>query len=279
MKRIAIFAVLICLSVLKQFGVAQDQFPNLLRHFQFIPRLSTLTQTGGFAGVHTEHRVRGTYDFLTSPGIWDGSAKFLNVDAWASVISPFPTPAYVLSLDQVFNLSGLTGEQLPVAAPFDVYSFRGTTDDGSRVRLLAANLGRWMYLRGETMAPEGSSDFFEYQLQALARQRPVADFNLDGFIDHLDLPHWKSGFGGTSLGAGDAESGDADGDGDVDGADFLAWQRQVGETAPNLLGVDLFLSAALAGQVAVTAVPEPMTNLLVALVLGAMSLVRIVVRS
>lgn len=64
-----------------------------------------------------------------------------------------------------------------------------------------------------------------------------ADFNSDGFVKTDDLGLWKTGFG-MQTGAG-RTNGDADGNGAVDGADFLSWQRQY--TGPS----------------SVTAVPEP----------------------
>lgn len=62
-------------------------------------------------------------------------------------------------------------------------------------------------------------------------------------------------------------SGDFDGDGDVDGADFLAWQR--GESPNPLSAADLAAwqtnYGATASTVAVNAVPEPQTMLLLVL--------------
>lgn len=52
----------------------------------------------------------------------------------------------------------------------------------------------------------------------------TADFSIDGQVDDDDLALWQSGFG-TSPNASHVE-GDADGDHDVDGADFLTWQRE-----------------------------------------------------
>lgn len=49
----------------------------------------------------------------------------------------------------------------------------------------------------------------------------AADFDNSGTVDELDLEAW-----GTAFGSG--ASGDADQDGDSDGADFLIWQRQLG---------------------------------------------------
>ena len=44
----------------------------------------------------------------------------------------------------------------------------------------------------------------------------VADFDDDGEVDGADFLNWQRGFGGTA---------NFDDDGDVDGADFLVWQR------------------------------------------------------
>ncbi len=52
------------------------------------------------------------------------------------------------------------------------------------------------------------------------------DLNLDGSVDQTDLSLWQSGFG-LSSSAGYLD-GDIDGDHDVDGADFLVLQRQIG---------------------------------------------------
>jgi hypothetical protein len=70
-----------------------------------------------------------------------------------------------------------------------------------------------------------------------------ADFDLDGDVDVHDLTQWEGDFGVNDL-------SDADNDGDSDGADFLAWQQQLG-SVPTAAG----------------AVPEPAASTLVALAL------------
>jgi hypothetical protein len=57
-----------------------------------------------------------------------------------------------------------------------------------------------------------------------------ADFNHDGFVRIDDLMALREGFGIES-GATNSQ-GDADLDGDVDGADFLVWQRNLDAAAP-----------------------------------------------
>lgn len=81
------------------------------------------------------------------------------------------------------------------------------------------------------------------------------DFSENLAIDATDLSAWRAGFG-TETGAGHT-LGDADFDGDVDGGDFLLWQRQLSVTA----------SAAVASSV-----PEPAPELGLLLLLSGASL-------
>jgi hypothetical protein len=73
------------------------------------------------------------------------------------------------------------------------------------------------------------------QQAILVAVRPVVayplpgDFNDNDVVDAGDLPVW-GGHYGQLAGAGSAD-GDADGDHDVDGSDFLTWQRNLGKTA------------------------------------------------
>ncbi len=71
------------------------------------------------------------------------------------------------------------------------------------------------------------------------------DFNQDGFVNDRDLAVWKAGF--KKVGNATHLEGDADGDRDVDGADFLTWQRQ---------GASRF---GMSGEAATQSVAEPMT--------------------
>jgi glucose/arabinose dehydrogenase len=57
-----------------------------------------------------------------------------------------------------------------------------------------------------------------------------ADFDQNDVVNAADLAIWRTGFGATYA---MHVQGDADGDFDVDGADFLLWQRQLGSTAPD----------------------------------------------
>ena len=142
-------------------------------------------QTGGFAGFDWRFRLLGKYDLVHGDAAGT-RAKFANAEIWGSRISDGPVTADVLDVDRVFNLAGLKGESVPVAAPFDVYRFTGETADGSSVNLFASVFGPWMYVRGGTQPPPGSADFFQYDIRMLARSRPFADFNDDGRVDGAD---------------------------------------------------------------------------------------------
>jgi hypothetical protein len=93
-----------------------------------------------------------------------------------------------------------------------------------------------MFLDTVAYNPAGSLD-------ALATDY-LADFDGNWRVDEADLTKWSADFGAS-------HGGDADDDGDTDGADFLVWQRQHGNSLP--------------GVVAATGVPEPGAVVLAAL--------------
>ena len=85
------------------------------------------------------------------------------------------------------------------------------------------------------------------QLQVVNKPIFSADFDDDGDVDPTDLQIWKGAYHLNQL-------GDADGDNDSDGGDFLLWQRQLGSKP----------TAVAATQ----AVPEPNSAALILAALG-----------
>ena len=63
-----------------------------------------------------------------------------------------------------------------------------------------------------------------------ANEPDSADFDGDGDIDGRDFLLWQRGYGKTIT--AEKEDGDADNNGDVDGGDLIVWQDQYGTTPP-----------------------------------------------
>jgi hypothetical protein len=229
--------------------------PDIIGSYRFAPKVSTISPIGN---PDNELNVYGTFDFIRG---WDyrgdpppivRNADFENVRAWAQ--NPWSL-APSLSVDGIFNLSGLAGVELPTASIFEVYKFDGKNLDGDQVELFVSVLGRWLYLRGHTEFVERPDR--GWRMNALARQRPFADFDEDGDVDGQDLTAWNERAG---LWVG---MNDADGDDFQTGADFLYWQQQLGETPPDPADFDAAIKAALAASA--SAVPEPATLTLFAM--------------
>jgi hypothetical protein len=94
----------------------------------------------------------------------------------------------------------------------------------------------------------GMMDFHKLTVDVGPFATLAADFNEDTFVNRDDLDNWMNGVGMNSA---THQQGDADGDADVDGADFLVWQRQIGSAAvatqvPEPAGIGMIVVAAAA---------------------------------
>lgn len=269
MKRLfALVAVLsvLCVAVSPSQAVPPDQIDS----YRLLSRLSTLTQTGGFAGVNNRYHVEGEYDFRRE---WSGGrpseplelgVRFTDADLRAPLGELLPA---FLDVDETLNLESLRGELLPqpfAFTPYEVYRLEGIINDGapasplesSTIELFAVTLGPWMYLRGETTPRPWMADFFEYEIRALARTGDWGDFpdwNDDGLIDAADYtvlrdlaegPALEPPVGWDSL--------------------FQELNMAYGEGVPSLDAFDAAITNALSQQGA-TAVPEPSMLVLLAL--------------
>jgi hypothetical protein len=261
MNRINLLRIVVaCLGVVcVAAGAAAQDFSTNLGHFRVVPRLSVLHRTGGFAGVSERLRLSGEYDLEMLPlAVFPPHVAFDDAEVWGSLISDLPHPAIVEDVDELLNLEGLHGRQLPVAAPFDAYAFKGETLDGSTIELFAAVLGPWMYVRGGTTPPPGSADFFEYQLRMVARSKPSADLNDDGKVDAADYTLLRSANGGASILAANA------------GITFADWREQYGEQVPDFAAVDNFVAGAASSFAVASAVPEPAAAGIAAIAIAAL---------
>jgi uncharacterized protein (TIGR03382 family) len=228
-------------------------------HYRFIPSRSSLEVTGGFAGIEQKFFPYGEFDLVTfndsvtcaaigcPPPRLNPVARF-ELERWDSWLVPDSPLAYVWSTDDTLNLSGLRGTFNP-DDPSRMF-FRGVDGQGQPFRLMAVQRGRLLHLVGEN--DPGCCDFFHYKFDAYAHLAPYSDFNLDGNVDRADLDTLMSNLGTFSKAS--LEQGDADADGDVDGDDFLTWQREVGFATP----LSAFAGDSLSEAGFTTAaVPEP----------------------
>jgi hypothetical protein len=72
------------------------------------------------------------------------------------------------------------------------------------------------------------------RIERLEERRPLAaDFSGNGTVGPEDLEIWKTGFG--TVNTATPSTGDSNGDMDVDGADFLTWQRELGQSTVPLV--------------------------------------------
>lgn len=232
------------LLLLTSVGSVEAQPPDTLTQYHLAPRLSVLTVSGASSVFEQRYRLEGQYDFLEE---WQSSATSLQLSARfdnADVIAPLGEmlPAFI-DVDSLLNLEGLRGELLPLGAPFDVYRFTGLASDSaaaspleqSSVELYAAQLGRWMYLYGETTPPSHDPDRPVYGVKAAAFVSPWADMNGDGSVDAADYTLARDG----------------------DPAMVADYVAQYGEVVPDFAAVEAVMASALG-----VAIPEPATVLL-----------------
>jgi hypothetical protein len=222
------------------------QPPDVLQSFRLIPSRSTLDVTGGAANIHQTFFAYGKFGLNFG---YEGGphGELVNVDSWLVPDSPL---TFVWHTDGTLNLSGLEGT-FAASDPSRIV-FQGVDRQGAPLQLTATQRGRLLHIIGENQPP--CCGFFKYRLDALAHVAPYADFNLDGVVDEQDAYMLASNIG--TFAHATLEQGDADGDGDVDGSDFLTWQREIGAATP----MSAFASASSTGSsLNFHAVPEPTT--------------------
>jgi hypothetical protein len=215
--------------------------------------------TGGAGlGIHEQHFAYGSMRLATDSGeIASGGsssapvphAEFVDVASWLVRDSQSP---YQWT-DQRLNLSGLFGT-FSTSDP-NRLTFQGVDGQGQPFTLTALQRGRLLHLVGENSP--SCCGFFKYTFDALAFESPYADFNLDGIVNGSDASLLMANMG--TFANAIFEQGDADGDGDVDGSDFLTWQREIGDAVAMSEFADVSFGSFAAGS---AAVPEPFAVLL-----------------
>jgi hypothetical protein len=110
-----------------------------------------------------------------------------------------------------------------------------SADFNSDGRVTMYDLGVWIEAFGKDFRGDADGDGDTDGRDFLVWQRDFVatpldpDFNNDRIVDDMDLTLWQSAYGLTAF-------ADADGDGDTDGRDFLAWQRAFVEVSADFDG-------------------------------------------
>jgi hypothetical protein len=172
------------------------------------------TILGGLDNLYNIVLDLPTGSLLTATLVWNREATASTTDVQTAVYAASP----LVNLD--LFLSPLDEPDAPVASSVS------TIDNVEHLFLPIPSHGR--YVLGVRNSSGTLVDPLSYSLAwnvDVTETFLAGDFNEDTYVDDVDLDLWKSGFG-TLAGATHLQ-GDADGDLDVDGADFLTWQRQV----------------------------------------------------
>ncbi len=127
--------------------------------YRFLPGQSTITQTGGIAGINRTYTISGT--FLLTEDFGTHTARFAHVDAKAVDDTP---QQHTLDVNDVFNMTELSG----VWIDGSTYRFNGIAHDGSNILVTLTFYQGKVILKGETMPPPNSADFFTFTMDAQA---------------------------------------------------------------------------------------------------------------
>ena len=130
--------------------------------YVFVPEQSTIIHTGGIAGVNWTYTLSGQFRLTVDFGV--GQAWFSNVEATATDES---MPDRKLDPNDVFNLTGLTG----TIGPNGSIQFTGQAADGSDVLIDLTLSDESVSLKGQTIPPPDSADFFIFNLDAVAQRK------------------------------------------------------------------------------------------------------------
>jgi len=200
----------------------------------------------------------GAYDTLADSQIYDVDNGTINYGDGFGVVNLTPGQLYEL---QIFMLDDRSGINKTFPLQFQMIQFTGEADQFVPVAepdQAAAELG---FLSGITIGGNGVT-------QANGEIATVT-FSIDAPFNGIFVNSWDGGaYNGMQL-RSVSLAGDLDADNDVDGNDFLVWQRGLGTeyTADTLDAIRAQFGVNLNGA-GVSAVPEPSSAAL-ALAVGA----------
>jgi parallel beta-helix repeat protein len=130
--------------------------------YTFVSEQSTIIQSVGIAGIRRTYTLAGQFRLTINCGA--RKAWFSNVEAMGTDES---APDRKLDPNEVFNLTALT----ETIDPNGSVRFTGQTADESEVVLDLTIFHELIYLKGETIPPPDSADYFIFNLDAVAKRK------------------------------------------------------------------------------------------------------------
>jgi hypothetical protein len=193
----------------------------------------------GTYDVYVDNVISGDVDFFTFTGLTPGGAFT------AETFDPQST-----EVDTLLGWFDSTGALIEINDDIDettlLSKIEGTVPANGRLTFAVSGFGDEEYLGNDAfIGAHAESGSYELRLTAPTTPVLAADFDDNGSVNGADLAIWRGAYGVPGN-----TSGNADGDNDTDGADFLVWQRERGS-----------------GPLQAAAVPEPRSFALVALAL------------
>ena len=173
-RSIILFVTLLAICLLARLTEGNDVGETTLsewtRAYKFLDDKSTITQTGGISGIYRSYTLTGT--FRLSVDFEAGTSFFNIVDASADY-SDYPQGrtekrvSYSIDPNEVFDMTELDGRIMDGNA----IQFEGMADDGSSIQITLTLTDDNISLKGDTVPPPGSADFFVYTLNAIAEPK------------------------------------------------------------------------------------------------------------
>jgi hypothetical protein len=129
--------------------------------FVFDPNQSSVTQTGGFAGVNEVYAVTGQFRLSV-----DSDAGIVSFEIVDTSLSDETGAVYGQSLNEIFNMTGLTSTVIDDMT----IEFEGKVADGTQsdVNLTLTFSDGLAHLTGNTTPPPNTADMFFYDVNAVA---------------------------------------------------------------------------------------------------------------
>jgi len=214
-----------------------DIFQGRVRSTQNGRVITTLQEFSGDVRVELDFEKSGTQDH----GCWDLAVRLTSLGGVNGVLRFDHLGIDAIAIGTGFNAicdgaetTSVAGQAANRGTAVLTYSdsmldFTFMNDDGDILdaqAVLVGDTGPYQLLlciAAHTNSPRFVDNVKVYSLASLG-----ADFDGDGDVDGDDFIRWQIGFGDFPTGGAQKIDGDYDNDGDVDGDDFLGWQAEFG---------------------------------------------------